>query len=59
MKEPSALVLSQLLSPATINLNLTSLDRETVLGELVNQIPELARQPDARQILLRALHERE
>jgi mannitol/fructose-specific phosphotransferase system IIA component (Ntr-type) len=59
MKEPNSLVLSQLLSPATINLNLTSLDRETVLGELVGQIPELARQPEARLVLLRALHERE
>src|SRR5262245_26764452 len=59
MKEPNSLVLSQLLSPAAINLNLSSQDRESVLGELVNQIPELARQPDARQVLLRALHERE
>lgn len=59
MKEPNALVLSQLLSPATINLNLSSLDRESVLGELVNQIPELAKQAEARQVLLRALHERE
>jgi mannitol/fructose-specific phosphotransferase system IIA component (Ntr-type) len=59
MKEPNSLVLSQLLSPATINLNLVSTDREAVLGELVDQIPELARQPEARRVLLRALHERE
>ncbi len=52
-------VLAQLFRPETINLNLQSADREAVLGELVNQIPELAKQPDARQTLLRALHERE
>jgi mannitol/fructose-specific phosphotransferase system IIA component (Ntr-type) len=59
MKNTSSSVISDLLSPATINLNLKSADRDTVLGELVNQIPELADQPEARQTLLRALHERE
>lgn len=59
MKNTSSLRLSQLLSPARINLNLRSADRETVLGELVNQIPELSAQPEAKQNLLRALHERE
>jgi len=59
MKNTSSLTLSQLLSPARINLNLKSTERELVLAELVNQIPELADQPDARQNLLRALHERE
>ena len=59
MKNVNSMVLSDLLQPATINLNLKSADREAVLGELVNQIPELAIQPDARQTLLRALHERE
>jgi mannitol/fructose-specific phosphotransferase system IIA component (Ntr-type) len=52
-------VVSPLLSPATINLSLKSADREAVLGELVNQIPELANQPEARKTLLHALHERE
>ncbi len=51
--------MSELLSPGRINLNLKSADGEAVLGELVNQIPELAKQPEARQTLLRALHERE
>ena len=51
--------LSELLSPGRINLRLRSADREAVLGELVNQIPELAEQPEARQTLLRALRERE
>jgi mannitol/fructose-specific phosphotransferase system IIA component (Ntr-type) len=59
MKSPSSNTVSSLLSPAAINLNLKSADRETVLAELVDQIPELAKQPEARQTLLRALHERE
>jgi len=59
MKNSSSVVLSELLSPAVINLNLKSADRESVLGELVNQIPQLASQPEAQQTLLRALHERE
>ena len=59
MKNTSALTLSQLFSAPRINLSLKSNDRDAVLGELVNQIPELADQTDARQNLLRALHERE
>jgi mannitol/fructose-specific phosphotransferase system IIA component (Ntr-type) len=59
MKNTSSTTLSQLLSPARINLNLQSADREAVLSELVNQIPELEGQPQAKQTLLRALHERE
>jgi mannitol/fructose-specific phosphotransferase system IIA component (Ntr-type) len=59
MKNLSPMLLSNLLTPAAINLNLKSVDREAVLGELVNQIPELTEQPDARNTLLRALHERE
>ena len=42
-----------------MNLNLVSTDRDAVLNELVNQIPQLAKQPDARKTLLRALQERE
>jgi len=59
MKNSSAIVLGELLSPAVINLDLKSADRDSVLGELVNQIPQLAKQPEARQTLLRALYERE
>ncbi len=59
MSKAQSLVLSQLLSPATINLNLKSNDRHAVLEELVNQIPQLADQPNARKTLLHALHERE
>src|SRR5215470_14066322 len=42
-----------------MNLNLASSDRDAVLNELVNQIPQLAKQPEARKTLLRALQERE
>jgi mannitol/fructose-specific phosphotransferase system IIA component (Ntr-type) len=59
MNNAKSAVLSELLSSATINLDLKSADRDSVLAELVNQIPQFARQPDARQTLLRALHERE
>lgn len=51
--------ISNLLSPASINLNLASSDRDSVLNELVHQIPELDGAPEARQTLLRALRERE
>ena len=59
MKNSNSVVLSELLSPAAINLDLKSTDRDSVLSELVDQIPQLANQPEARQTLLRALHERE
>jgi mannitol/fructose-specific phosphotransferase system IIA component (Ntr-type) len=59
MKNAGPTVLSEFISPATINLNLQSADREAVLDELVHQIPALAKDPDARQKLVRALHERE
>ena len=59
MKNSSSVRLSELLSPGRINLKLESADREAVLSELVNQIPELVKQPEARQTLLRALRERE
>jgi mannitol/fructose-specific phosphotransferase system IIA component (Ntr-type) len=50
---------TELFSQAAMNLNLASTDRDAVLNELVNQIPQLAKQPEARKILLRALRERE
>src|SRR5437773_12092906 len=59
MKNADAVVVSKLLSPTGINLNLVSVDRDAVLGELVNQIPQLAEQPAAGQKLLRALRQRE
>jgi mannitol/fructose-specific phosphotransferase system IIA component (Ntr-type) len=59
MTNSHSVVLSELLSPATIKLDLRSTDRDSVLTELVNQIPQLAKEPAARQTLLRALHDRE
>jgi nitrogen PTS system EIIA component len=59
MKIATSVVLNKLLSPAVINLNLNSADRDSVLRELVDQIPQLSSQPEARQTLLRALRERE
>jgi len=59
MKKTSSGMLSGLLLPARINLNLRSNDRETVLTELVDQILELANEQAARETLLKALHERE
>ena len=59
MKTPNSVAISELLAPARINLSLKSADRDAVLDELVGQIPELVRQPEARQTLLRALRERE
>src|ERR1700753_3076475 len=59
MKNPGPIVLSQLISPASVNLELKSTDREGVLEELVNQVAAIAKQPEARQTLLRALRERE
>ena len=56
---PTSVVLSELLTPGSIQLNLSGTDRDAVLAELVGQIPELADQPDARQTLLHALRERE
>jgi mannitol/fructose-specific phosphotransferase system IIA component (Ntr-type) len=59
MKNSNSVVLSELFTPASINLDLKSVDRDSVLDELVNQIPQLAKLPEARQTLLRALRERE
>jgi mannitol/fructose-specific phosphotransferase system IIA component (Ntr-type) len=59
MNNPGRIVLSELISPAHIKLNLTGPNTDALLGELVEQIPQLANQPEARQTLLRALQERE
>ena len=59
MTNSTSMILGNLLTPATINLDLKSADRDSVLDELVNQIPEFAKLPEARQTLLRALRERE
>lgn len=59
MNTQGSISLSKLMSTASVNLNLKGTDRDTVLEELVNQVSEIAKQPDARQTLLKALHERE
>ena len=59
MKNSGPIKLSELLARGVIALNLKSNDRESVLGELVDLIPELASQPKARETLLKALQERE
>ena len=59
MTNSHSVVLSKLLSPAAIKLDLRSTDRDSALAELVEQIPQLAKEPAARQTLLKALHERE
>ena len=59
MKNTSSIVLSELLSPGTIALNLKSTTPESVIEELVDQIPQFKNQPEERQTLIRALHERE
>src|SRR5512135_524735 len=59
MPNTGSVILSELLSPERIQLRLESTDRESVLSELVNGIPELADRPEGRATLLRALHDRE
>ncbi len=59
MKSSGSVLLGEVISPLTIILDLKSQDRETVLRELVDRIPQFADQPDSRQILLKALHDRE
>ena len=51
--------ISELLSPSRVKVDLQSTDRDSVLEELVDLIPEIARHPESRQTFLRALHERE
>ena len=59
MKSSGSILLSEVISPLTIVLNLKGQDRDSVLKELVGHIPQLANQPEAQQTLLKALHERE
>jgi mannitol/fructose-specific phosphotransferase system IIA component (Ntr-type) len=59
MKNSEQVVLSDLISPETIHLDLKGADRDQVLTELVDQIGAIADQPEARETLLRALRERE
>ncbi|HKS36457.1 MAG TPA: PTS sugar transporter subunit IIA [Verrucomicrobiae bacterium] len=56
---PNRLLISDLISAATVELRLTGRLRDDVLNELVAKIPEIAKKTEARQTLLRALQERE
>src|SRR2546426_2816550 len=57
--ESKRLLISDLISTATIELRLRGRQRDDVLNELVGRIPEIADRPEAKQTLLRALQERE
>src|SRR5438094_9849167 len=57
--ESKRLLISDLISAATIELCLRGRQRDDVLDELVGRIPEIAARPEAKQTLLRALQERE
>lgn len=53
------ITLSDLVAPTAIKLHLKSDDRDGALLELVELVPDLSQQPEARQTLFRALQERE
>src|SRR5881409_2860039 len=57
--ESKRLLISDLITAATIELCLRGHHRDDVLNELVDRIPEIASRPEAKQTLLRALQERE
>lgn len=59
METSGGMRLGDLMKPARVKLNLTGLDRDAVLQELVDVIPEVQQVPAAREKLLKALHERE
>jgi len=59
MPASSSFLLTDLLRPETIQLNLTSTRRDDVLEEMVQLIPEIAGNTEAQNTLLRALKERE
>src|SRR5437773_9857462 len=56
---PKRLLISDLISLGTVELQLRGRDRDGVLAELVGKIPEIAGRPEARRTLLHALQERE
>lgn len=59
MKKSGPIVLSELLTAGTIQLDLQSNSRDAVLQELVKGIPAIASVPEAQDTLLKALQERE
>src|SRR5512140_1641281 len=61
MDNPNAprMIISGLITPATMELNLQASQRDDVLAELVAKVTEIADRPEAQKTLLRALQERE
>jgi nitrogen PTS system EIIA component len=59
MTDANRFCVSNLTSPATVQLHLSGQDRDEILRQLVDALPELAHRPEGRQALLRALQERE
>ena len=59
MENSGGLVLSDLIKPSRVKLNLAGVSRDAVLEELVDLIPEVQENAVARERLLKALHERE
>jgi mannitol/fructose-specific phosphotransferase system IIA component (Ntr-type) len=55
----SRIAINELLSSATVVLDLRAKNRDEVLLELVSRVPEIAGQPELQQKLFRALQERE
>jgi mannitol/fructose-specific phosphotransferase system IIA component (Ntr-type) len=53
------LLLSDLLSPASIVMHLSGFSRDEVLKALVARVPGITDQPEPQQLLLKALQERE
>ncbi|MGC8742384.1 MAG: PTS sugar transporter subunit IIA [Verrucomicrobiia bacterium] len=59
MEQNQKLMISDLLSPEAIELNLNQTDRDEVLRALVNKIPVLKNRPESQETLFRAILERE
>jgi mannitol/fructose-specific phosphotransferase system IIA component (Ntr-type) len=59
MEKPAGVILGDLIKPARIKLKLEGADRDAVLRELVDLIPETQESEQARDRLLKALRDRE
>lgn len=59
MNENQTLFISNILTPEVIELNLKNNQKEAVLKELVEKVPDLKNRPEDQEKLLRALIERE
>jgi len=59
METSAGVVLSELIKPEMVRLDLSGMNGDAVLEELVDLIPGVASDHGARETLLKALHERE